>query len=129
MAALTTLGVDGYPQTTVVWCDYRAPHVRVNTMRGFAKERNLRRDPRATLLCYDPALPDRYLEIRGDVAELTELGAREHLDALASKYLARAVRYFGDVVPEELAASEVPVLVSILPVQVNAMSAATRGRE
>ncbi len=124
VAALTTVGADGYPQTTVVWCDYVAPHVRVNTMRGFAKERNVRRDPRATLLCYDPARPGRYLEIRGDVVELTEEDATEHLDALASKYLGRSVRYFGDVVASELSATEIPVLISILPIQVNAMDAA-----
>lgn len=28
-------------------------YIRVNTMRGFAKDRNMRRDPRVTLLCYD----------------------------------------------------------------------------
>jgi Pyridoxamine 5'-phosphate oxidase len=51
---------DGYPQTSVVWCDFDGEHVRVNTMRGFAKERNMRRDPRVTLLCYDPREPLRY---------------------------------------------------------------------
>lgn len=51
VAALTTIMSDGYPQTSVVWCDFDGECVRVNTMRGFAKERNMRRDPRATLLC------------------------------------------------------------------------------
>ena len=54
-AALTTVTSAGYPQTSVVWCDYDGECVRVNTMRGFAKERNLRRDPRVTLLCTTPA--------------------------------------------------------------------------
>ena len=67
VAALTTVMADGYPQTSVVWCDFDGECVRVNTMRGFAKERNMRRDPRVTLLCYDPRQPLRYLEVRGTV--------------------------------------------------------------
>ena len=59
-----------------------ATYVRVNTMRGFQKERNMRRNPRVTLLCYDPRDDGRYLEVRGTVEEMTEDGAMAHLDAL-----------------------------------------------
>ena len=54
VAALTKVTPDGYPQTSVVWCDFDGQCLRVNTMRGFAKERNMRRNPQVTLLCYDP---------------------------------------------------------------------------
>ena len=54
------------------WVDFDGECVRVNTMRGFAKERNMRRDPRVTLLCYDPSRPSRSLEVRGRVVEMTE---------------------------------------------------------
>ena len=47
--------------------------------------------------------PLRYLEIRGTVIEMTEVGAAEHLDALASKYVGRQIRYFGDAVPARFA--------------------------
>jgi Pyridoxamine 5'-phosphate oxidase len=40
VAALSTVTPDGYPQTTVVWCDFDGECLCVNTMRGFAKERN-----------------------------------------------------------------------------------------
>ena len=89
MAALTTLMPGGAPQTSVVWCDRQDELVRVNTMRGFRKERNMRADPRVTLLCYDPRRPLRYLEVRGRVESMAESGAREHLDTLASKYMGR----------------------------------------
>ena len=39
VAALTTLMPDGQPQTTVVWCDYDGTHVRINTIRGFRKDK------------------------------------------------------------------------------------------
>jgi diacylglycerol O-acyltransferase / wax synthase len=118
VAALTTLLPSGRPQTTVVWCDFDGRCVRVNTMRGFQKERNLRRDPRVTLLCYDPKVTGRYLEIRGRVVTMSAEGAGAHLDQLASAYLGRPVSYFGDVVGAELAAVEEPVLCRIRPERV-----------
>ena len=54
VAALTTIMPNGGPQTTVVWCDFDGIYVRINTMRGFRKEQNMRADPRVTLLCFDP---------------------------------------------------------------------------
>jgi PPOX class probable F420-dependent enzyme len=124
VAALTTLMKDGAPQTSVVWCDFDGEFVRVNTMRGFAKEKNMRRDPRVTLLCYDPRRPLRYLEVEGTVAEMTEDGAAEHLDGLASAYMGRPARYFGDCISAEFAATETPVLCRIRPDHVVALDAA-----
>jgi PPOX class probable F420-dependent enzyme len=118
VAALTTVTVDGYPHTSVVWCDFTGATMRVNTMRGFQKERNMRRNTSVTLLCYDPREPLRYLEVRGIVTEMTEDGARRHLDSLASKYLGRPVRYFHDVIPARFAETETPVLCHVSPVRV-----------
>ena len=78
VAALTMLMPDGSPHTSPVWCEFDGVHVLVNTMRGFLKERNMRRDPRVTLLCYDPAKTLRSLEVRGRVVAMTEDGAAEH---------------------------------------------------
>ena len=118
VAALTTVTGDGYPHTSVVWCDFDGTNVRVNTMRGFQKERNMRRNSRVTLLCYDPREPLRYLEVRGTVTEMTERGAGPHLNSLASKYLGRPVHYFGDVIPALFADIETPVLCRIQPTRV-----------
>jgi PPOX class probable F420-dependent enzyme len=123
VAALTTVMPNGDPQTSVVWCDADGIDVRVNTMRGFQKERNMRRDPLVTLLCYDPRQPLRYLEVRGRVIEMTETGAGAHLDALSSKYVGRPVTYFGEVVPAGLQATEHPVLCTIRPTHVVALDA------
>jgi PPOX class probable F420-dependent enzyme len=123
VAALTTIGRDGYPQTSVVWCDYDGECVRVNTMRGFAKERNMRRDPRVTILCYDPRDPLRYLEVRGTVIDMSEDGAARHLDRLASRYAGRPVRYFGEVIAARYAETEIPVLCRVRPERVVAVDA------
>ena len=122
VAALTTLMPDGMPQTTPVWCSFDGTHVLVSTMVGFRKERNMSRDPRVTLLCYDPREPLRSLEVRGRVVSMSPEGALEHLDALSMLYTGRAP-YFGAVVPAELAETERPVLCRILPTRVVALDA------
>jgi PPOX class probable F420-dependent enzyme len=127
VAALTTVMADGYPHTSVVWCDFDGQCVRVNTMRGFVKDRNMRRDPRVTLVGFDPHEPLRYLEIRGRVVEITQSGAPEHLDHLASKYAGRPIRFFGDAVPIRFAETETPVIFRIRPTHVVAVDA-TDGR-
>ena len=35
----------------------------------------------------DPDNPYRYLEVRGEVTEITEEGADEHIDKMAKKYM------------------------------------------
>ncbi|MGW8249708.1 MAG: PPOX class F420-dependent oxidoreductase [Anaerolineales bacterium] len=114
VAALSTVMPGGQPQTTVVWCDFDGTFLRVNTMRGFRKEKNMRLNPRVTLLCFDPRQPLRFIEIRGTVVEMTETGALEHLDALSELYTGRSP-YFGACVPAELRHTETPVLCKILP--------------
>lgn len=122
VAALTTLMPDGGPQTTVVWCNFDGTHVLVNTMRGFRKERNMRANPKVTLLCYDPRQPLRSLEVRGTVVEMTEEGAMEHLDGLSELYTGRRP-YFGACVPAALKETETPVLCKILPTRVVVLDA------
>ena len=114
VAALSTVMPDGQPQTTVVWCDFDGRFVRVNTMRGFRKEKNMRLNPKVTLLCFDPRQPLRFIEIRGTVVEMTETKALEHLDGLSELYIGRSP-YFGECVPIEFKKTEIPVLCRIRP--------------
>ena len=55
------------------------------------------------------------------MVEMTEDGAGAHLDALASKYAGRPVRYFGDVIPARFVETELPVLCRIRPTHVVAV--------
>ena len=87
LAHLATLMPDGSPQVTPVWFDLDDGHVRVNSVKGRRKDRNIRADARVALSICDPDNPYRYLEIRGRVVAITEQGAREHIDALAKKYM------------------------------------------
>jgi hypothetical protein len=85
-------------------------------MKGFRKEKNMRLNPRVSLLAYDPKNPLRNIEIRGFVVEMTEEGAVEHDDELARLYLGKPdARFFGDAVPVELQSKYTPIRVRILP--------------
>jgi PPOX class probable F420-dependent enzyme len=116
VAALTTLLPDGRPQTQPVWFSYDPPLLLINTMRGFRKERNMRGDPRVTLLVVDPKDSSRWIEIRGDV-ELVSEGAMAHLDRLALRY-AGVESYFGGCVDAALARTEFPVIGRVTPCRV-----------
>ncbi len=81
----TTLRRDGSPHSTVVWVDEEDGDVLFNTAVGRAKERHLRRDPRAAVLVVDPADQYRWLAVSGS-ATLTTAGAVEHIDKLWRRY-------------------------------------------
>lgn len=83
---VTTLRSDGSPHTTVVWVDVDTDEVIFNTAVGRAKERHLRRDPRASMIVVDPQDSYKWLSVSG-TAELSTEGADAEIDKLAKKYL------------------------------------------
>lgn len=85
--SFTTLMPDGSPQTTPVWVDFENGKVVVNTALGRQKDKNVRRDPRVAITLIDPENPYRYLEVRGQVDEITTEGAAAHIDKMAKKYM------------------------------------------
>ncbi len=85
--SFTTLMPDGSPQTTPVWVDFADGKVIVNTALGRQKDKNVRHDPRVAITLIDPENPYRYLEIRGQVDEITQDGATAHIDKMAKKYM------------------------------------------
>ena len=86
-AHFATIMADGTPQVTPVWFDYDGEFLIVNSAAGRIKDKNVRRDPRVTLEIQDPANPYSYIEIRGQVEEITNEGADAMIDKLAFKYL------------------------------------------
>lgn len=94
-ATFATLSADGSPHLTVVWVTYDGEDVLVSTQAGRQKERNLRRDPRVSMIVPNPQNPYDYAEIRGRVT-ISEEGGRELIDTLSEKYRGRPY----DVEPE-----------------------------
>ena len=86
-AHLATLMPDGSPQVNPVWVDFDGTHVVFNTARGRWKDKNLQRDGRVAIEILDPDNPYRYLQVRGKIVDITEVGADDVIDKLAKKYL------------------------------------------
>lgn len=109
---LTTMGVDGQPQSSLVWVDVDGEGcARVNTTLERQKGRNLLTNPKVSLLVVDPSNTARFIQIRGD-AGLVTAGALEHLDALTRQYT-RHPRYYGYIYPLEQRARETRVICRI----------------
>jgi PPOX class probable F420-dependent enzyme len=109
-AHLATVSDDGWPQSTAVWVDVEDGLILVNSAEGRRKVANVRRDPRVSLSLTDGNDPYRMLAIRGRVVEVTNEGARQHIDKMAHKYRGRD-RY--DAPP-----GQVRVLLKIRPERV-----------
>jgi PPOX class probable F420-dependent enzyme len=107
----TTMGGDGQPQSSLVWVDLDGECARVNTTLERQKGRNVRTDPKVSLLVVDPDDTSRFIQIRGE-AELVTTGAIEHLDALTRAYT-RHPAYYGLIYPIEQEARETRVICRI----------------
>jgi len=87
IVSLATVQPDGQPQVNPVWADYVDGHVRINTAVGRQKYQNLLERPRATILAVDPDNGQRFVEVRGRVADVSEETGVAVIDKLAHDYL------------------------------------------
>ncbi|MEV7615541.1 PPOX class F420-dependent oxidoreductase [Streptomyces sp. NPDC089799] len=107
---IATVQPDGSPQVSPVWVKRDGDDVLISTTIGRRKEKNMRRDPRVTVLLQPFDAPYEYAEIRG-TAELTTDGGQELIDELSVKYTGKKYREFNPA-----AADDAPrVVVRISP--------------
>ncbi len=85
-AFLATIMDDGTPQVTKVWFNTDGEYIFINSYVGRVKYHNMRARPHVALVIEDPNDDYRNMQVRGCVVEITEEGAREHIDTLAGKY-------------------------------------------
>ena len=87
-AFLATIMKDGSPQATPTWIDIdNRKTLLINTAEGRLKQKNISRDPRVSISIMEHSNPYHMVTIRGRVVEQTNVGADEHIDKLAKKYL------------------------------------------
>jgi PPOX class probable F420-dependent enzyme len=84
-ATLSTVNPNGAPQSSVIWLKREGDVVVFSTILGRRKTLNMQRDPRVSLVLFDPAQPYEYAEIRGEVAMTTE-GGPELINELSVLY-------------------------------------------
>jgi len=116
---LTTMMPDGAPQSSMIWVDYDGQSVLVNTTLERQKGRNMRTNPKVTILVIDPKNSSRWIEVRGQVKEITQEGAEEHADKLTQRYCPNKHHFYGDIYPFEKRQKETRVIVKIQPLKVS----------
>ena len=81
VAAFTTLGASGYPQSTAIWYLLEGDVIRTSLHTSRQKYRNIAVHPQATLFWIDPANPFHTLEVRGDITieDDTDLAFLKHM--------------------------------------------------
>jgi len=114
----STMMPDGQPQSSIVWVDYDGTCVLINTTIERRKGRNMRANPKVTLLVIDPQDGSRWIEVRGRVVEIQREGAEDHADKLTQRYTGKQ-RFYGDIYPVEQKQKETRVIVKIEPIKVS----------
>jgi PPOX class probable F420-dependent enzyme len=85
LATVVTLMPDGQPQALLTWIDTDGENVLVNTEPQRQRGRNIRRDPRVTVLLHSAQDPWDWAEVRGHVIETIDgQKARDHIDELSA---------------------------------------------
>ena len=88
LAILSTVNQDGSPQSTPVWYLYDEGRFKVTSRGDRVKVRNIRRDPRVSMVVIDTAANGDPLTVRG-TAEVTEKGGDEFTYTMARRYEGR----------------------------------------
>lgn len=83
---LATIMPDGSPQVTPIWFDTDGEFILINSASGRVKDKNMRANPQVALAISDPRNPYRYIQIRGQVVEITMDRAVDHINRLSQKY-------------------------------------------
>jgi PPOX class probable F420-dependent enzyme len=73
-AVLATVNPDGSPQTSVMWVGRDGNDLLFSTVEGRVKHRNMRRDPRVSVAVIDSSDPENYVELRGRVSMMPDVG-------------------------------------------------------
>ena len=115
---LSTMMPDGQPQSSIVWTDYDGTNVLINTTLERQKGRNMSSNPKVSLLVVDPKDSSRWIEIRGNVVEISPNGAEAHADKLTQRYTGKQ-RFYGDIYPVEQKQKETRVIVKIEPLKIS----------
>jgi PPOX class probable F420-dependent enzyme len=115
---LTTLMPDGTPQSSIIWVDYDGEYLLINTTLERQKCRNMRTNPKVSLLVIDPNDSSRWIEVRGQVKEITQQSAEAHADQLTQRYCPNKRHFYGDIYPVEQKQKETRVMVKIQPFKV-----------
>src|SRR4026208_923057 len=82
-----TIGPHGEPQSSPVWFDFDGEQILISQTKKRKKLRNVKRDPRVSVSILDPDDAYRYIELRGEVVDISDDEDNEFIDKMAKRYL------------------------------------------
>ena len=85
VAIMATVGPDGRPQVSALWFLAQDGTVRISLNTSRQKTKNLKRNPKVSVILLDHANPHRYVELRGD-AEIEPDNDYKFADLVGGKY-------------------------------------------
>jgi PPOX class probable F420-dependent enzyme len=86
-ATLVTVNEDGSLHASITWVDAADGFVLVNTARGRVKDRNVRADPRVSILAMREGDAYDWISVAGEVVDIEEgERAERHIDELSHRY-------------------------------------------
>ena len=119
VVAFATSNPDGQPQVTPVWASLEGDQIWINSAVGRRKDRNIRANPKVTVLSLDPQNPFHWAEVRGEVVEFDDSDAAvAHINKLSGLYAGNDDYYSFN---PEGRGKEQRVIYKIRPSKVNGM--------
>ena len=109
VAAFTTIGPSGYPQTGAIWFSLEDGTIRTSQLPIRQRVKNVLANPKASLFIIDPEDPMATVDIRGDVT------VEDDADL---SYLGRMLARYGQTVDDFQPPKEGRVVVTIHPTRV-----------
>lgn len=86
LIVMATKRENGSIQLNPIWFELRDGLIIVNSNSRRSWPRNLQREREATMLLIDPAVNERYMQIRGQLVDVTPDPKVEVIDRLARRY-------------------------------------------
>lgn len=87
VAMLATANQAGRVAVSPIWIELSSDGmVRFSTLAATLKSRHVLENRSVAICLLDPDDPYRFLELRGEIADVTPEGAHEHLDAMTQRY-------------------------------------------
>lgn len=119
VVAFATSNPDGQPQVTPVWASLEGDQIWINSAVGRRKDRNIRANPKVTVMSLDPQNPFHWVEVRGEVVEFDDSDAAlAHINKLSGLYAGNNDYYSFN---PEGRGKEQRVIYKIRPTRVNGM--------
>lgn len=117
-AGPTTLSViakDGHIQSSLVWSDFDGEFVKINLLIGSPKEKNIRREGKASILVMHRTNENIYISLRCELVQITQEGAIEHLNEITQRNV-NVNEWYGGMEPLDSPSKGMRAIVYLRPI-------------